>query len=99
MKSLLLPLARATRVPTKWTAALNLPSLALHLDEPATMSLREYKRKRNFRRTPEPSPKVAKRRGFSYVIQKHDASHLHYDFRLELERHIKELGRPQRTVA
>lgn len=50
------------------------------------MTLTEYKRKRNFRRTPEPAPKRANRReGFSYVIQKHAASHLHYDFRLELD--------------
>ena len=48
------------------------------------MSLRDYKRKRDFRRTPEPKPKVAKSRGVSYVIHKHAASHLHYDFRLEM---------------
>lgn len=49
--------------------------------------LKEYKRKRNFRRTPEPKGKVIKgdNRPLLYVIQKHAASHLHYDFRLELE--------------
>jgi bifunctional non-homologous end joining protein LigD len=49
------------------------------------MSLREYHRKRNFSVTSEPKgggEKPAKKRRF--VIQKHDASRLHYDFRLEL---------------
>jgi bifunctional non-homologous end joining protein LigD len=48
------------------------------------MGLREYKRKRDFSRTPEPPGKVAKRsRRLSFVVQKHAASRLHYDFRLE----------------
>jgi len=48
------------------------------------MTLREYKRKRDFGRTPEPagSRNAAKNR-FRFVVQKHDASRLHYDFRLE----------------
>src|ERR687887_512510 len=47
-------------------------------------SLREYRTKRNFRRTPEPagrSRKTSKKPRF--VIQKHAATALHYDFRLE----------------
>src|SRR3954463_2110125 len=59
------------------------------------MSLREYRRKRDFRRTPEPGPKLAKRRGWSYVIQKHAASHLHYDFRLELDGVLQSWGVPK----
>ncbi len=49
------------------------------------MSLKEYKEKRNFRRTPEPIESKAKKKsdGLAYVIQKHDASHLHFDLRLE----------------
>src|SRR5687768_16104201 len=52
-----------------------------------TSGLRKYKAKRNFRETSEPSGKVLKRKAgrLSYVIQKHAASRLHYDFRLEME--------------
>jgi bifunctional non-homologous end joining protein LigD len=50
------------------------------------MPLGTYRRKRNFEKTPEPSGRVAKRRrGRVYVIQKHAASRLHYDLRLELD--------------
>lgn len=49
------------------------------------MSLKEYKRKRDFKKTPEPAGKVHARKGNSFVIQKHAASRLHYDFRLEME--------------
>ena len=49
------------------------------------MPLKEYKAKRDFRKTPEPRPstKSKKRGGLVYVIQKHQASHLHFDLRLE----------------
>ena len=52
------------------------------------MGLTEYRRKRDFKVTKEPrGGRVAKRarRGLAFVIQKHAASHLHYDFRLELD--------------
>src|SRR5687768_3299387 len=51
------------------------------------MSLEVYRRKRDFRKTPEPSGRVSKRAQteLAFVIQKHQASHLHYDFRLELD--------------
>ena len=51
------------------------------------MALEEYRRKRDFRKTSEPPPgKVAARnKQLSYLIQKHDATRLHYDFRLELD--------------
>lgn len=50
------------------------------------MALKEYRNKRQFSRTPEPSgeSQTPHSRGrLRYVIQKHRASHLHYDFRLE----------------
>jgi bifunctional non-homologous end joining protein LigD len=50
------------------------------------MTLERYRQKRNFKVTPEPAGKVGKRRSreLSFVIQKHAARSLHYDFRLEL---------------
>ncbi|HEY6214736.1 MAG TPA: DNA polymerase ligase N-terminal domain-containing protein [Vicinamibacterales bacterium] len=49
------------------------------------MALDEYKRKRNFAKTPEPEGVVKKTKGPArfFCVQKHLASHLHYDFRLE----------------
>ena len=48
------------------------------------MALEEYKRKRDFTKTPEPEGKVAaKQEERFFCVQKHLASHLHYDFRLE----------------
>jgi bifunctional non-homologous end joining protein LigD len=53
------------------------------------MSLEKYKEKRNFKVSPEPSGKshdaAGSKRDLLYVIQKHRASQLHYDFRLEFE--------------
>jgi bifunctional non-homologous end joining protein LigD len=53
------------------------------------MGLTEYKKKRAFEKTPEPTggkPAVGK---LSFVVQKHAASRLHYDFRLELDGVLK----------
>jgi bifunctional non-homologous end joining protein LigD len=47
--------------------------------------LEEYNRKRKFDSTPEPFGRTRGERGQSYVIQKHKASRLHYDFRLEMD--------------
>nr|WP_246728382.1 DNA polymerase ligase N-terminal domain-containing protein [Microvirga terricola] len=51
--------------------------------------LAAYRAKRDFTKTSEPSGRTARRGGSSYVVQKHDASHLHYDFRLELDGVLK----------
>lgn len=59
------------------------------------MGLKEYFRKRDFAVTPEPKGAEGKRDGRSFVIQKHAASHLHYDFRLELEGVLKSWAVPK----
>lgn len=51
--------------------------------------LAAYRAKRDFTKTSEPAGKSTRRRGASFVIQKHDASRLHYDFRLELDGVLK----------
>jgi bifunctional non-homologous end joining protein LigD len=59
--------------------------------------LAEYNAKRDFTRTREPTGKVPKARGrtLQFVIQKHEASHLHYDFRLELDGVMKSWAVPK----
>jgi len=58
--------------------------------------LKEYSSKRDFRRTPEPSGKRKKNsKEPVFVIQKHDASRLHYDFRLEVDGVLKSWAVPK----
>lgn len=60
--------------------------------------LQEYHDKRDFNATPEPSGQASRTRrahALQYCIQKHDASHLHYDFRLELDGTLKSWAIPK----
>jgi bifunctional non-homologous end joining protein LigD len=59
------------------------------------MALEEYKRKRRFEDTPEPPPELAKDKGNRFVVQKHEATRLHYDFRLEMEGVLKSWAVPR----
>jgi len=59
------------------------------------MSLDEYKRKRRFEETPEPPPKLEKQSRHRFVVQRHDATRLHYDFRLEMEGVLKSWAVPK----
>lgn len=60
------------------------------------MTLKKYKEKRDFTKTAEPKSGKPKDSGkLHFVIQKHDASHLHYDFRLEMDGVLKSWAVPK----
>jgi bifunctional non-homologous end joining protein LigD len=67
-------------------------------NSPKAKPLSEYKRKRDFTKTAEPEGKASRprsKRGLHFVIQKHAASHLHFDFRLELAGVMKSWAVPK----
>jgi len=59
------------------------------------VSLDEYKRKRRFEATPEPPPKLERKSRHRFVVQRHRATRLHYDFRLEMEGVLKSWAVPK----
>src|SRR5689334_6284348 len=59
------------------------------------LDIETYNRKRDFSRTQEPKGRKLKGKGDSFVVQKHDASRLHWDFRLELDGVLKSWAVPK----
>src|SRR5437762_14383984 len=53
------------------------------------MSLEPYKAKRSFKKSPEPTGGKSASNNLVFVVQKRSASHLHYDFRLEMKGVLK----------
>ena len=97
---------RRVRAPTKTRRALEEPSSGrgergksdpVKPDAPSKRSLDRYAAKRTFTQTPEPAPRLAAARDgpLLFVVQKHAAQRLHYDFRLELDGVLKSWAVPK----
>jgi len=69
--------------------------LLVSADYGETLNLNEYWRKRDFQKTTEPKGEIKLSDERVYVIQKHDATHLHYDLRLEMDGVLKSWAVPK----
>ena len=59
------------------------------------MALTKYKQKRNLKKSGEPEAKIKKSKTQIFVIHRHDASHLHWDLRLEIDGVLKSWAVPK----
>src|SRR2546430_9830588 len=65
------------------------------MDRRVPLDIETYNRKRDFAKTKEPRGRRLKGKGDSFVVQKHEASRLHWDFRLELDGVLKSWAVPK----
>jgi len=69
--------------------------MAPGLPKKSALDIATYNRKRDFAKTAEPKGKRGRAKGDSFVVQKHDASRLHWDFRLEMDGVLKSWAVPK----